>query len=97
MAFALTNTHFFFGAGAPSYELLLAELRHHDGWLLADDVVGALQSRAGHWVALRKEDGRVWLLDSLEAPKLLTIAELNQLLKDYPRTYALRRLGEQAL
>ena len=93
MAFTLRNTHLFFGAGAPTWAVVLAELRHNEAVFHEPGVVGAVSNWPGHWVAIRKEGGQAWLLDSLSRPRLLTPASLSAFFKRWPLTYAVRRDG----
>ena len=55
--------------------------------------LGAIQHRPGppaHWVALRRVDGEIVELDSLQkAPSALSTEAARRLLADFPDTYAI--------
>ena len=92
LAFALRNTQLFFGADAPSYELELASLRQQGHIFHNDEVIGALQNQNNrHWVAIRKEGGQAWLLDSCMQPRLIKRTQLSDSFARFPNTYAARR------
>ena len=92
LSFALRNTHLFFGEDAPSYELELASLRQQEHIFHNDEVIGALQNQDNHhWIAIRKEGGQAWLLDSRRVPRPLTPKQLSESFVRYPNTFAVRR------
>eukprot|EP00971_Amphidinium_carterae_P139392 2762259-Amphidinium_carterae.1 len=52
--------------------------------------VGAMQHRPGHWVGLKVTSDGIVLLDSLDEPRLLSNAEVDDLLHKFPITRLVR-------
>lgn len=86
LAYALRHTGLLYGEGARSFDMKLRQVTLED-WD-DDRALGAIQNRAGrHWVALRKLDGEIILLDSMNRPRFLTRHELTALIAAHPTTY----------
>ena len=88
LAYALTSA-FIDKRDRVEYKMELRPLSVSPEAIQDPQCVGALQNRESrHWVAIRKEAGRFWLLDSLYEPHLLTESMYNKLLQRFPATYA---------
>ena len=69
--------------GADYHALLLGEL-----------FCGALVNQNGrHWIALVKENGLLWHVDSCSAPRVLDEAGFKATLRAHPNTYPVGHLG----
>ena len=73
----------------------LAALVPQQDALHEDAVVSAIANqRNQHWVALKKVDGAIWLLDSNDrtSPRRLSEAEYGAFIETYPNTFPIERL-----
>ena len=77
------------------YELQMGhQLRLNLNALEEVAVIGAVTNKRNtHWVALKLVDGRIWLLDSLEEPKVLDAASFRAFVNKFPHIYAIRHLN----
>ena len=75
------------------YSLTMTTLRVNALTLEAPNVVGAIANQDNvHWVALKKVDGDIWLLDSRYSPRRLGWDEYLAFITRYPNTFPIERL-----
>ena len=76
------------------FELQLGLQLRYNPHILQDELIkGAITNKDNsHWVALKKVDDQIWLLDSVKRPRILSDAEYSTFILRYPHTYAIREL-----
>ena len=76
------------------YKFSLDPLYLNPNVLQDDAVIGAIANQDNaHWVALKRVDDAIWLLNSLDpAPRVLSEEEYIAFINTYKHTFPIRRL-----
>ena len=75
-----------------AFRLSLTPLHANVNHLVEDGVVGAIVNQGNtHWVALKRVGERVWLLDSLRPPHVLSYEEYVRFVTQWRNSYPILR------